>query len=89
MKQSTLDGITYRPRKRFKQDYKKCSRIWCTTEAEVGSDLCPKHGIDHILNYHYGLDEWVIPQTTGWTATEYYHIRRKQLFQQSFEGKFF
>ncbi|KKL82347.1 hypothetical protein LCGC14_1985600, partial [marine sediment metagenome] len=29
MKQSTLDKTTFRPRKRFKEDYRKCSRKRC------------------------------------------------------------
>jgi len=80
MKQSTLDGTTFRPRKRFKEDYRKCSRKWCPKNADVGSELCISHGIDHVLNYQYGLDEYLIPQITGWTAAEYYRIRRKQQF---------
>ena len=82
MKQKTLDGTTYRPLKRYKATYKKCSRIWCPKAAEIGSDLCPGHGIDHILNYLYGLDEFLIPQITGWSAEEYYKLRRRQAFNQ-------
>ena len=82
MKQLTLDGGTARPKKRFKEDYKKCSRKWCPKIAETGSELCLEHGIDHVLNYHYGLDEYIIPQVTGWSAHEYYQIRRRQQFTQ-------
>ena len=82
MKQTTLDNIPYRPKKRFKENYTKCSRKWCPKSAVVGSELCEEHGIDHILNYHYGLDEFIIPQITGWSAVEYYQIRRRQQFTQ-------
>ena len=82
MSQKTLDGTTFRPRIRYKEDYKKCSRKWCTKTAEIGSDLCVGHGIDHILNYQYGLDEVLIPQITGWSAEEYYKLRRRQAFDE-------
>ena len=82
MKQSTLDGSVYRPRKRYKEKYQVCSRPWCNAAAEPGSELCVKDGIDHIFNYHYGLDEFIIPALTGWSAHEYYKILRKRKAQK-------
>ena len=80
--QRTLDDTPYRPRKRFKENYTKCSRKWCPRAVEIGSELCLEHGIDHILNYHFGLDEYLIPQITGMTAQEYFKLRRRQAFDQ-------
>lgn len=79
-KQLTIDGIVFRPRKRFYEKRKKCSWPNCTKNV-FGSNFCESHSIEKTLYFHYGLYEFIIPQQYGITAHEYFKNKRRIQFE--------
>lgn len=79
-KQSTLDGIVFRPKVRQYEKTKKCSWRPCIKSCFSGSEFCSFHSIDFVLNYHYALYEFLIPQEYQVSAHEYFKKSRRVQF---------
>ena len=80
-KQSTLDGIVFRPRVRQYEKSKTCSWLPCIKSCFFGSEFCTFHSIDFVLNYHYALYEFIIPQEYQITAHDYFKKFRRVQFE--------
>ena len=78
-KQLTLDDKIFRQKKYQKR--KKCSWISCPKICFPGSKQCNFHSIEIVLNYHYGLYDFIIPKQYGITAHEYFKMSRRKQFE--------